>query len=367
MNTTKANIRLVATVTVAVALGQGPTLGQYLQQNLAGVQNGMAHYTDPRLNGWGMVQMPEGPFCVADPPAGVATFYNRSGKPLPTTITVPSGSGTGTGLPAGLVYNPTDDFVISKNGKSAPARLIFSTLDGTLSGWNPAVDRDSAVVMVNNSATESYPGLAIGKNGRGENVLYVADWGANLRFEVFDGGFHDVGSFTDPAVASEYAAFGPFPFGVDYEEGKVWVTYGMGGLTVPLSFGGVVDVFDGDGNLLTPSHFAANAPGAGPLENPWAFVRTPARFGEFGNSMLIGNVEGPGHINAFNPDNAAFLGQLTNSNGEPLAIPGLWEMLFPHDSPGNGQSNPLFFTAGPNAISFDGNGLFGTIMTGSGR
>ena len=37
--------------------------------------------------------------------------------------------------------------------------------------------------------------------------------------------------------------------------------------------GGVVDVFDTDGHLLTPNHFAANAPGAGPLENPWGSPR----------------------------------------------------------------------------------------------
>jgi hypothetical protein len=78
--------------------------------------------------------------------------------------------------------------------------------------------------------------------------------------------------------------------------------------------------------------------------------------------LLIGNVEGPGHINAFDPEKGTFLGHLTNPSDEPLAIAGLWEMVFPHDNPGHGQSNPLFFTAGPNAISFAGNGLFGAIL-----
>jgi uncharacterized protein (TIGR03118 family) len=262
-------------------------------------------------------------------------------------------------VPSGLVYNPTDDFVISKGRKSAPARLIFSTLDGAIAGWNPAVDHDNAVIMVNNAGA-SYPGLALGKNSRGQNVLYAANLGAVKQFEMFDGSFDPIGTFTDAAVAVEYPAFAPVPFGVDYEDGQLYVTFAMLQVS-PLVFGGVVDVFDSDGNLLTPHHFAANAPGAGPLENPWAIVRAPAEFGEFGNALLIGNVEGPGYINAFHPTTGAFLGQLTHPNGERIAIAGLWELIFAHDGPGAAESNPLFFTAGPNAVTFTGNGLFGTI------
>jgi len=111
MNTIKRNLSMLAVVVGAVLLGQNPTFAQYLQLNLTGYQPGMGRYTDPNLNGWGMVLTPEGLFCVADTATGVATFYNRSGKPLPRTITVPSASGTGTGVPSGLVYNPTSDFV----------------------------------------------------------------------------------------------------------------------------------------------------------------------------------------------------------------------------------------------------------------
>jgi uncharacterized protein (TIGR03118 family) len=265
-----------------------------------------------------------------------------------------------------LVYNPTSDFVISKNGKSAPAKLIFSTLDGAICGWNPAVDPDNALLMFSGVGA-GYPGLALGKNSRGQNVLYTANWGAppfqNVEFDMFDAGFNPVGSFGDPAVATEFGVYGPFPFGIDYEDGKLWVTYGMV-QAVPLTFGGVVDVFDGDGNLLTPHHFAANPPG-GPLANPWAFVMAPAHFGQFSNALLIGNVEGPGYINAFDPNTGAFLGQLTHPNGELIAIAGLWEMIFSHDNPGNGKSNPLFFDAGPNAITFSGNGTFGMILPDS--
>jgi hypothetical protein len=85
----------------------------------------------------------------------------------------------------------------------------------------------------------------------------------------------------------------------------------------------VVDVFDTDGHLLTPHHFAANAPGAGPLENPWGIVQAPSHFGKFSNDLLIGNVEGAGNINAFDPTTGAYLGQLQHPNGTPVAIIGL--------------------------------------------
>src|SRR5262249_4564618 len=103
----------------------------FQQINLVGYQSGQAHFTDPNLNGWAMAGMPDGSFCVANTfTTGVATFYDRSGHVLPRTISVPSssvptlfGNPGSPGHPTGVVYNETSDFVISANGKSAPARL----------------------------------------------------------------------------------------------------------------------------------------------------------------------------------------------------------------------------------------------------
>jgi hypothetical protein len=80
---------------------------------------------------------------------------------------------------------------------------------------------------------------------------------------------------------------------------------------------------------------------------------------------LIGNVEqnvpGAASINAFDPSTGVFLSHLQSPNGTPLAIPGLWDLDFGAGSPNNGKTNELFFTAGPNAVTFTGNGLFGLI------
>jgi uncharacterized protein (TIGR03118 family) len=196
-----------------------------------GYQPGMGRFTDPNLNGWGMVSMPDGSFCVANTfSTGLATFYDRSGHVLPLTITVPGSAsqpfGPG-GHPTGVVYNPTSDFVISAHGKSAPARLIFDTFDGTISGWNPYVDPTHAILVADNYAAGHptvYTGLDIGRNSHGQTVLYATDI-LNDRVDMFDGSFHTFGSFTDPSVAGEGA------WQVENLNGRLYVTFGT--LTPP--------------------------------------------------------------------------------------------------------------------------------------
>jgi uncharacterized protein (TIGR03118 family) len=364
-NVTKPAVAL-ATAMCWLAFNAVPALAQYHQVNLTGYQPGMGRFLDPKLNGWGMVSLADGSFCVANTSTGVATFYDQSGKPLPLVVTVPPAPSQPfgpVGSPAGIVYNPTSEFVISKNGRSAPARFIFATLDGTISGWNPEVDPNKAIIIIDNSEelpfAASYDGLALGQNSKGQNVLYAADGGngptiSNNRFDMLDGAFQSLGSFTDPSVSVQYP--GNTAFQVEYEDGKLFVTFG--GFAPP--FGGVVDVFDADGNLLTPNHFAANTPGAGPLVNPWGIARAPAHFGNFSNALLIGNVE-DGKINAFNPETGAFLGPLTDSNNNAIVIPGLWDLSF-GDGRNNGRANQLFFDAGFDAANPSGNGLFGVIV-----
>jgi uncharacterized protein (TIGR03118 family) len=350
-------------------LEQRSLLSGYQQINLVGYQPGMAPHTDPNLNGWGMDFTPGGPFCVADTTPGVATFYDRSGQVLPQVVTIPAAPSQPlgpVGRPTGVVYNPTSDFVISENGRSAPAEFLFDARDGTISGWNPAVDPDHAIIMVDNSteapSRADYTGLVIAENSQGQNVLYAADF-HNNKIDMFDGGFHSLGSFTDPNVPVQYP--GHTAWQVEELNGQLWVTFGR---HKPGPYGGVVDIFDTDGRLLTPNHFAANAPGAGPLENPWGIVQAPAKFGAFSHDILIGNVEGAGNINAFDPITGVFLGQLKHPDGTPVAIPGLWDLTFGGGSPDNGLSKQLYFDAGPNVPNPAGNGLFGRILAaGNGR
>ena len=245
--------------------------------------------------------------------------------------------------------------MISENGKSAPARLIFDSIDGTISGWNPEVDPTHAIVMVDNGAAgDAYTGLDMAQNSQGQNVLYAADFTQN-RVEMFNGDFKAIGSFTDPTVTSIEPSFGAWS--VQAVNGKLYVTFA----SLANTHGGVVDVFDTDGHLLTPNHFAANAFDAGPLENPWGIVQAPANFGAYSNDLLIGNVAGAGNINVFNPATGAYLGELDQPDGTPIAITGLWDLEFGDGTPHGGKTNQLFFDAGPNAPGVSINGLFGVI------
>jgi uncharacterized protein (TIGR03118 family) len=335
-------------------------LSGYQQTNLVGYKPGVAHFTDPNLNGWGMTSMPDGSFVVANPfNTGLATFYDRSGHVLPQAITVPPSAAHPFGLvgqPTGVVYNPTSDFVISANGKAAPATLIFDSIDGTISGWNPEVDPTNAITIVDHSVTNPnapkaalYTGLEMAQTSNGP-VLYAADIN-NDRVEMYGGSFNYVNYFTDSTVTG-FAAWS-----VQAVNNDLYVTFANPFATG--SYGGVVDEFDADGNLLR--QFAANAPGEGPLQNPWGIVQAPANFGAYSNDLLIGNVAGGGNINAFDPATGAYLGQLDHPDGSPIAIIGLWDLEFGDGPPGSGKTNQLFFDAGPNAPGVSGYGLFGVI------
>ncbi len=342
-------------------------LSGYQQTNLVGYQSGLAPFTDSNLNGWGMASLPNGTYVVANTfTTGLATFYSSNGRVLPQTITIPGSSspvlddalGIGPGgHPTGVVYNPTNNFVISAHGKSAPARLIFDSIDGTISGWNPEVDPTHAIVMVDNgAAADAYTGLEMAQNSQGKYVLYATDFTQN-RVEMFNGNFKAIGSFTDPSVASIEPSFGAWS--VQAVDGELFVTFA----SLANTHGGVVDVFNTDGQLLTPNHFAANAFGAGPLENPWGIIQAPANFGEYSHDLLIGNVAGAGNINVYNPVTGAYLGELEQPNGTPIAITGLWDLEFGDDTPHRGDSAQLFFDAGPNSPGVSINGLFGVIET----
>lgn len=339
----------------------------YVQHDLVGFQPGIGHYLDPNLNGWGMDSAPGGPFCVSNAATGTATFYSRQshppGKPLPPVITVPPAPSEvfgPVGIPTGLVYNPTAGFVISANGKSAPAQFLFDTLDGTVSGWNPDVDPDNAIIVVDNSTQmpfmSNYTGLVMGTNSQGQTILYACDAGPNNRVDMYDEQFNYLASFTDPNVASQYPDYTASQ--VENVDGRLFVTFN---LTTGAPIGGVVDIFDMDGNLLTPNHFAANAGGAGPLVNPWGVAKAPAHFGKFSHAILIGNID-DGKINAFD-SSGHFLGAMQDCDGNDIVIPGLWDLIFTQ-SDDSGGSVELYFDAGPNLANFAGNGLFGVITDG---
>jgi uncharacterized protein (TIGR03118 family) len=348
----------------------------YQQINLVSNQPGIAHFTDSNLNGWGMTSMPDGSFCTANAfTTGLATFYDRSGHVLPQTITVPVEAqesaflsaalkvdiSTVHGHPTGVVFNPTNDFVITNpdTGVSAPATLIFDTIDGTISGWNPVVDPTHAILVRDTWAAGHpaiYTGLEIGQDSQGNNVLYAADF-LNNHLEVINGSFTTISSTKCAGLGVSGDPYS-WVWSVQAVNGTLYVTFAD--LLNPAGGGGgAVDVFDADGN---PQYqLDANSPGPGRLQNPWGITQAPANFGAFSNDLLVGNVAGDGNINVYDPNTHQYLGQLDQPNGTPIKIKGLWNLEFGDGTPDSGKTNQLFFDAGPNHPGDNTGGLFGVI------
>ncbi len=213
----------------------------YQQNNLVSDIPGLAAHTDPNLrNSWGTSTgrccLRDCPIWVSDNATGKATLYDGQGNPRPgpgrqqlaVSIPAPPSAGAGAvGAPDGTVFNTASSgFVISKDGVSAPSRFLFATEDGTIVGWNPAVDPTHAVIAVDRStATDPigdrgavYKGLALVSTPAG-NFLYAT----NFRFgtvEVFDSNFNLVNTFTDPTVPAGFA-----PFGIHNIGGDLFVTF----------------------------------------------------------------------------------------------------------------------------------------------
>jgi len=137
-------------------------------------------------NAWRTAHLPGGPFWIADEDTGVSALYDANGTIVSLVVTVPPAA-TGTGTPTGIVGNSASDFVVTHNGNSRPAALIFDSLDGTSSGWNSSVDASSAVIAVNNHAAANYTSLAIGKSGT-QTFLFAANSAKN-QIEVYNSGF----------------------------------------------------------------------------------------------------------------------------------------------------------------------------------
>jgi uncharacterized protein (TIGR03118 family) len=346
------------TVLVLIALTTITASAQYKRTDLVSNQPGVAPATDPHLvNGWGLVALRTSPYWVSDNVTGFSTLYSAAGQQVPLFVTIPPAPaepagtlGTPTGIVGNISTNATD-FTITENGVSRPSVFIFATLDGTISGWNPAIGGGTGNSHATLAADRSdvgavYTGLAIATNQVGQTFLYAADGGPNRRVDMFDGTFKPVKSFDDPAIPKNFT-----PYGIQTVNGQIWVTF----TALNKAQSGFVDVFDTEGNLV--KHFAVR----GPLHSPWGIALAPADFGPMSNAILISNNTSKGQINAFNPQTGQFLGPLRDANGKVIEIDNIWALQFGQDSSANGAHNQLFFTAGPNSYA---NGLFGVITAG---
>jgi len=320
----------------------------FVQRNLVAdiLSNGAVTIDPDLVNPWGLAFGPDGALWVANNGTGTATFYGQSGAKLQPTITVPSAVADEPGVPTGLIYNASPDFVIPGTG-SGPAQgaalMILAGEDGTISAWNH--NTGSAAVLVADRSADGavYKGIAMALNADAL-FLYLTNFKGNS-IDVFDVGFHFVTSFTDRTIPAGYA-----PFGIQNINNKLYVTYakqlGPDNEDDEAGVGnGFVDVFTPAGML--ERRFASR----GALNSPWGIAVAPAGFGRLGGNILIGNF-GDGRIGAYDPTTGFLIETLRSPNGAPVTIPGLWALGIP------AGSSTLFFTSGPGDET---HGLVGTL------
>jgi len=360
--------KLPVVLVVASAVLPAVTKAQhYTQTNLVSNVAGQAPVTDPNLqNPWGLVASPGGsPWWVSDNANGVSTLYSISGTTSLTAAIIPiNGNGIVTvpnapsqpapGSPTGIMFNGSATDFLLPTGK--PAAFLFVTEDGTIQGWAGGT---ASTILVDHSQVPNAANGAVYKGATilavdGQEFILAANFRSG-RIDIFNAAFKQVG-FPFGAFEDPFVPFGYAPFNVQGVGPNVYVTYAKQDAQRhdPVQPGlpgeGFVTVFDSHGRVIQRLE-------RGPWFNaPWGVVWATPNFGQFSNTILIGNFRGD-NISAFDPVTGRFLGNLLNADGSTILIDGLWALRFGNDASG-GPATTLFFTAGPNNET---NGLFGTL------
>jgi uncharacterized protein (TIGR03118 family) len=321
-------------------------------------------------NPWGIATATGLPFWIADNNSNLATLYSGAGAietqavsgSTDVGVAIPASAAGVQANPTGQVYNGNGGFLIPTSNGQESALFIFDGEGGTIAAW--AKDSGATAVtayddgVVNGADHAVYKGLALG-TVNGATYLYATDL-HNNKVDVFDTNFSKPaamqGKFIDPKIPTGFV-----PFGIAALNGQLYVTFAKQDTEKHDEITGVgfgyVDIFDFSGNLV--SQFASG----GVLNTPWGMAIAPAGFGSLQGDVLIGNF-GDGTINIFTPNGTALatsVGHLMASNGNAMAFPGLWSLVF-----GNGDSDKplttLFYTAG---FADQTDGVFGSITVAS--
>jgi uncharacterized protein (TIGR03118 family) len=289
------------------------------------------------INLWGIALSGSSPFWVSNEGSGIANLYTvdaaTGGTVSKNATTMPTIPGNGS--VTGEVSN-------GNTAAFSGAHFLFVSQDGTVSSWSSGA---AAVALVPASTANAYFWAAESTSGT-NSYLYAANFKAGA-INVFPGTVTTpslTGSFTDPTGGSLALPAGYAPYNIQSLGGNLFVTYALqnsgSSAAVKATGNGYVDEYDTQGDFL--GRIASN----GSLNAPWGLALAPADFGPLAGDLLVGNFGG-GNINAYNLSTDSLDGQLLGTNGQPLAINGLWA-LTPGNNGSGGSSQTIYFTAGPN-------------------
>ena len=385
----KTLMRLCASTACAVIISATGFAQHYTQTNLVSNSAGVAPVTDPQLiNPWGLSRNSGSPWWVSDQATGFSTLYNGAGAKQSLIVTIPpadpANKNTPTGTPTGTIANGSQTDFLLAPGK--PAVFLFSTIDGTLAGWNPTValaqgsapPSTNAVTVIKTTDGSSFTGLTSAFID-GKRYLYVANF-TKGRVDVFDSAFQTVrlsknGAAEDSSDQNVSTDQRPFvdeklpnhyvPFNVQAIGNDIVVTYALHEGSSPFETDGpgvgFVDIYSSTGRLLRRLEHGNW------LNAPWGVALAPLDFGRFSHDLLIGQFAGggdtqsSGFIAAYDLATGKFDGLLEDARGKPVAINGIWSLSpgnvsLTNNDPAAAPAAEVYFTAGPNHGS---GGLFG--------
>jgi uncharacterized protein (TIGR03118 family) len=324
------------------------------QQGLSPVAD--SHLVDPT----GLQISPNGSFWVANAATATVTVYGFDGTPLPVAeplvvnLPVPATLPPGT-LPraTGAAYFGGYGLEIVSGTARDSARFLFATREGTILGYNPVIDRDNAIIAVDNSATGAvYRGLSAVALRSGAR-LYATNFHSGS-VDVFDENFApatglDPAAFEDLELPAGFA-----PFGIQRVDDRLYVSFaqqdaaGVDPVSGPGK--GYIDSFSLNGRFL------ARVATEGDLDTPYGMALAPWSLPYFGGALFVANT-GDGRINAYDLYYNTSIGGLHDEQNQTLFIDGLKDLSIGYGIEGEPA---IYFTAGPNGGA---NGTFGTLLT----
>jgi uncharacterized protein (TIGR03118 family) len=338
-------------IAAAIALAAFPSSAKdnsnktqhYVQINLVSDQAGVAQIQDTNLvNAWGVSFSSGSPFWISDNGTGKSTLYAVTNGVVtrnPLVVNIP-----GEGNPTGQFFNGTPAFHTNL--------FIFVSEDGTISGWRGALGVNAEILAQPTNTV--YKGVTLATNSTGRILL-----AANFRqatVDVYDTNTTLIAQLSDSSAPSGYA-----PFNVQNIGGLVIVTFAVQDDAkhddVPGRGHGLIDVLDPQTGQF--HRFATGSDAGGKLKeinSPWGVALAPDSFGKNGGDLLVGNF-GSGTIMTFNAE-GDFQGLLKAHRHGAVTIDGLWALTFGNNGSAGGNTDTLFFTAGPDGES---HGLFGIL------
>lgn len=316
--------------------------GFYLKNLVSDIELYGKLTNDKLVNPWGLLIDRCRSFWIAANGTGYLLRLDRNYKLILTVVVPAADPEAGPGKPTGIDFNRTKGFLLSG---TIPAKIVIVSEDGVISGYNPKVDPDNAIIKVT-TPDAVYKGVAIAGG-----FLFAANFHSGL-IEKYDQSWNAVATFTDPSLFDA----GYAPFNIIAHKKYLYVAYakqdedkeddeaGLGN--------GFIDIFNLDGLIIR------RLINRGALNSPWGMFIEDEK-------LYVGNF-GDGRINVFNLKNGQLYGPLLDKFSNIITVDGLWAILPVLDgsksrsssSSSESRKESIYLTAG---INHEANGLFAVL------